>query len=165
MKTEPIITDIKLNSDILNQELNFKFGSYIYNYEKLIRTDYFLVNLIAEYQDLISDLNIPIEDYKIPENINAFNEGLIEIINASINNKVVFFGCFGGIGRTGIVLACLNKIFNNVGEDLIIKTREYLPHALETNQQMDFVNNYDVSVIQNYLKNHNNINNKLKVNF
>lgn len=133
-----------LKNKLLGEDLTVYVGSFMRSHEVLNANGFFTVNLMQEYQHLQSNLNIPIVDFNVPQDIAQFNEGLLTIVEHCLQDERVFFGCFGGVGRTGIVLACLNKIFG-VDTNLVYHTRQQLPHALETDEQVEFVKNFKVN--------------------
>ena len=51
--------------------------------------------------------------------------------------------CQAGIGRTGLVLACLAKtLYDNSATDCIKWVRNYVPGAVETEKQIEFVKDF-----------------------
>lgn len=133
-----------LKNKLLGEELTVYVGSFMRSHEVLNANGFFTVNLMQEYQHLQSNLNIPIMDFNVPRDIAQFNDGLLTIVEHCLKDERVFFGCFGGVGRTGIVLACLNKIFG-VDTNLVYHTRQQLPHALETDEQIEFIKSFKVN--------------------
>lgn len=131
----------------LGEDLVVHVGSFMNEHTVLNRLGYTTFNLMQEFEHLPSTYCIPIRDYHIPEDMQEFEEGLFNILRHSVQGDKVFFGCFGGVGRTGIVLACLNKICG-VDTNLIYHTRAMLPHALETEAQIEFVKNYNAGNIK-----------------
>merc|ERR1719203_788359 len=86
----------------------------------------YLVTLVPDYQlarcncsNLLSvakrsfgedkTLHYPIHDFCIPEDINHFDEHCIQPLLAERrrNSDNMLIHCYGGHGRTGIVVACL----------------------------------------------------------
>src|SRR4051812_8352303 len=57
------------------------------------------------------DAHVPIEDFQVPTPDQAFLvlDTLKQIIQQSLAGKVVYIGCAGGYGRTGLFLAILAK--------------------------------------------------------
>lgn len=103
-------------------------------------SDIFTINLMKEYP-LECDIYIPIQDYSCPENTHE----MIEAFNAILSTKKdVYVGCFGGIGRTGLFMSSFLKYMGH--QDPIRQVRrEYHPHAVETQIQVDFLNNFPVA--------------------
>lgn len=103
----------------------------------LVGSGLFRVNLMAERGDLPSDMWLPIQDYRPPtaEQIPAMVE-LFEAILSRPNDT--YAGCFGGIGRTGTVLASFLSYLGSA--DPVLQTRWGLGYkAVETAEQQDFV--------------------------
>jgi protein-tyrosine phosphatase len=81
----------------------------------------------------------PIRDFEVPEDDDAFAE-LVEGVHAdAAAGRAVCVHCYAGIGRTGLVLACvLGRYFGIGGREAIRRLRE-LRAALETAGQERFV--------------------------
>lgn len=146
-------------------------GSFIQNYEYLKnhKDNFFTLNLTSEYPEFISDYHLPINDFSIPKNFDRLDNGIKLIIDNllennnkiidntqgnNFNNKIIAFGCLGGIGRTGLLLGLLYNIFDYCEDEELIKTvRENLhPQALETPEQINFVLSYNTTPLKDYLK-------------
>lgn len=99
--------------------------------------EFLTINLMAE-MPLPSDIYLPIKDYSCPTDLNRMFE-IFEQIKKS--EKDVYVGCFGGIGRTGLFMSCFLKYlgYNN---PIDIVREDYHPHAVETEEQRSFVNNF-----------------------
>ena len=77
----------------------------------------YFVNLTCDTEDKIFPYNtnyiniqFPIRDRNVPEDINSFSEFIVNIsniINNLDNNELVYIHCKGGHGRSGIVVACI----------------------------------------------------------
>ena len=88
-------------------------------------------------------INIPTEDFDVPS-VEDLRRGLIKAIVAIAKGKTLYVGCMGGIGRTGLFMAALLKIYLP-NEDPIEMTRSlYIPHAVETTEQQKFINSLPV---------------------
>jgi len=89
-----------------------------------------------------ADIVIPTEDFSVPST-HDLNIGLIAAVKNIVAGEPVYVGCMGGRGRTGLFLAVLAKAFGI--ENPVEYIREnYYSHAVETNQQYQFVENYVV---------------------
>jgi hypothetical protein len=97
----------------------------------------FRVNLMAERGDLPSDLWLPIGDYQPPSPAQVPTMiALFEDILSRPNDT--YAGCFGGVGRTGTILASFLAYLGS--EDPVLQTRWGLGYrAVETAEQQDFV--------------------------
>jgi len=101
-------------------------------------------------------VDVPTVDFSVPD-VAEFKRGLMQAIMAMTTGKPLYVGCMGGIGRTGLFLAGLAKIqieyrkFQHRagrGEDPVLYVRDqYIPHAVETKQQQEYIKNLDVSDI------------------
>lgn len=127
-------------------------GSFVANWQELAQKAVFTVNLTQEYSDLPCTINLPIKDFSVPKDLNQFNMVLAAMVDKIVDKEDVFFGCFGGIGRTGIVLAVIAKLFGVENKDLVSYVRENLHYkALETNEQIEFVKNFNINYLKNVL--------------
>ena len=88
------------------------------------------------------DLSVPIKDFSVPNKVDL-DEGLELAVSYILDGDPVYSGCFGGKGRTGLFLAILAKAFGI--ENPVEYVREnYSRHAVETQEQYDFVMDYSV---------------------
>ncbi len=108
----------------------------------------YLVNagrdLPAFYQGKgLRSIHIPVPDFGIPTDHQAWEEGLEEASRTAREGKNVAVHCLAGIGRTGIFMACLAKRNLDLnGQSAIKWVRETLPGAMENSYQESFVINY-----------------------
>lgn len=107
----------------------------------------FGLNLRAEKHHKC-DAYLPIADFSIPTQTDEkVAETIALVIDRALQGKDVYMGCMGGWGRTGIALSLIAK---TMGEELPVEfVREHYSHrAVETSDQYDYVQNFDVSGIQ-----------------
>lgn len=110
------------------------------------------------------DVNIPTRDFDVP-NVNVFKTGLaLGIMHLKAKGEI-YVGCMGGIGRTGLYMAGLAKVMEEMGEldtdgpelsiphSVAYVRNQYLGHAVETRQQLEYIENLDVSDIVAAVKN------------
>jgi hypothetical protein len=98
-------------------------------------------------------------DYSVPS-MQAMHAGIRYGLEKIIEGCDLYVGCMGGTGRTGLYMACLAKVMQEYdGGDLPLKTPEvsysfvpvqyvrdyYKPHAVETEEQIEFVSKFDTS--------------------
>lgn len=109
------------------------------------------VCLAPELSHLESEHVINIPDYGVP-NVQDKNEGLKAILRVLKEHKAVYIGCWGGIGRTGLVLGLLYRL----AEDTHPKTDPvewvravHVAHAIETSAQESFVRETSLDAIVN----------------
>lgn len=91
----------------------------------------------------LTTLQIPVPDFGIPGDLQAWDEGLARVSREASSNKNIAVHCLAGIGRTGTFLACLAKKEMDLdGEDAIQWVRDTLPGAMENSYQEGFVIDY-----------------------
>lgn len=111
--------------------------------------DFLTINLMAEHP-LDCDIYFPIKDYDIPSDSNAVKEVLDQILKT---DKSIYMGCFGGVGRTGLMMSCLLKYIGHSNPIDEVR-QQYSSHAVETSEQKQFVEQFPflASQIQNQPK-------------
>src|SRR5579875_4054110 len=92
------------------------YGGSFFFYKDLAEQNpdisFYSVNLMKEYPLPCTDY-LPIQDYNVPQDKQKLNETIFSMIKEMIEKKnYVYMGCFGGVGRTGLVMACLAKVLN-----------------------------------------------------
>lgn len=115
---------------------------------------------MAQEIDEVFNVDVPTRDYDVPA-ISDLRMGIVRTLMAMVNDRTVYVGCWGGIGRTGLFLAALVKVQieyramqhrTGGGEDPVVYVREhFMQNAVETSQQMKFIADFDVSEIVNWL--------------
>lgn len=105
-------------------------------------------------------VSVPTRDFDVPK-VSDLQAGIVKALMGMMNDENVYVGCMGGIGRTGIFLAALAKVqieYRKVkhragrGEDPVLYVRKhFIPHAVETQQQMEYIADFDVSDIVSWL--------------
>jgi hypothetical protein len=115
---------------------------------------------MAEEIDHPHMVAVDTKDFDVPK-VSDLKAGIVKALMAMINEEDVYAGCMGGIGRTGIFLAALAKVQIEYrrskhragrGEDPVLYVRKhFIPHAVETKQQEEYIANLDVSDIVEWL--------------
>jgi hypothetical protein len=105
------------------------------------------------------DVHLPIQDFSIPRasDKGAVDAALKATISAMLKGRrpggtPVYVGCMGGIGRTGLFLALLDKVLAGDGDPIANVRGAYMRHAVETPDQIDYVKNFDVDDLRRWLK-------------
>lgn len=115
---------------------------------------YYGVKMAAEI-DKPCHIDIPTRDFNIPDE-KVFLRGIVEGYVRMLKGQHLYVGCMGGIGRTGLYMAGMAKVMYMAGyinQPVVEYVREYyLSHAVETTQQIQFINNLEVEGIANWLE-------------
>lgn len=90
----------------------------------------------------IKIIHYPIVDHNIPTNLDTFQSLILTICDYFSRGYNILVHCRGGVGRTGIVCACVLINFLNDPEEAINIVRENRPGALKNRFQHDFIRNY-----------------------
>lgn len=110
------------------------------------------IDMMQFYRDKNFEvIHFPIQDYGVPE-----EKDLIELVDRindyALKGLNILIHCRAGIGRTGLVLACLKrKIENYDAFEAINAVRTKIPGAVETEEQRKFVAQFP-PVDEEYLK-------------
>lgn len=110
------------------------FGSYpsqddVNNLELYYKIDVFIdltspnETFIKPYTTHKKYIRFLIKDHNVPKNIIGYSALIYKILFFIEKKKSIYIHCKGGHGRSGILVACLLKILNNITpEDAIQKT-------------------------------------------
>jgi protein-tyrosine phosphatase len=94
----------------------------------------------AEALDVIQ---VSIPDHGLPPDPDLFEDALSRVEQAGQAGRTIAVHCLAGIGRTGTFLACLAvKNLGLAGDQAPAWVREYVPSALETPAQVEYVKKY-----------------------
>jgi len=105
--------------------------------------DYFGIKMAIEI-DRPCDVDIPTKDFSVPK-YEDLDNGVRASLIPIAKNKPVFVGCFGGLGRTGLLMGALAKALN-IPEPVLYVRANFKSHAIETDQQVKFIGNYTPSL-------------------
>ena len=87
---------------------------------------------------------VPVEDFSIPDQ-GVFQVPIQQTLQAAQAGKTIVMHCHAGIGRTGAFAACLTKvIFDMDGPAAIRWVRQYVPRAVESPLQAQFVEEFQM---------------------
>jgi len=108
------------------------------------------VLMAEELGYLPKDVFVPTVDFQTPE-VKDVRKALMQSIALMAVGHQLYVGCMGGIGRTGLFLAALAKIMGT--EDPVAYVRShYIPHAVETEAQQQFIADLKVEDIQKWAR-------------
>lgn len=133
-------------------------------YAERLPSDVLTVKLAQEIK-AECDIDLPIRDFSVP---NATMTGLAlrSVLYALQDGRSVYVGCMAGQGRTGLFLALLTKVamdyartvehdahaFGGQTNPVDYVRAHYYPHAVETEGQKAFVNDFDTAELVAYVK-------------
>jgi protein-tyrosine phosphatase len=96
------------------------------------------------YQDHgMEVIHLPIPDFQVPapQALEAAIQATIEHANAGKN---IVVHCYAGLGRTGMLLACLARRLHGMSADQAIDwVRSMLPGAIETLGQLQVIQEFE----------------------
>lgn len=84
----------------------------------------------------------PIRDVDVPRDLATFETFLDELMEHLLDGRAVALHCRGGLGRAGVVAACLLVRAGMPPEQAILRVREARPGAIETAAQEQFVRDF-----------------------
>jgi protein-tyrosine phosphatase len=98
------------------------------------------------YQEKRFDvIYLPVEDFSIPEE-EPFRKTLSEVLAQAQQGKTIAIHCHAGLGRTGILAACLAKVvFDLDGREAFSWVRRAVPDAVENERQLQFIIDFEYS--------------------
>lgn len=100
-----------------------------------LEEQYYIINNTTD------DWLFPIPDFQVPKDKKAFKDVLLDVYCHAVKEKIVYIGCKGGYGRTGMSIACLLKMHgskNPVQEVRLL----YDKRAVETPEQESFIHRF-----------------------
>lgn len=109
--------------------------------ETLIRTG---MDLFAFYRGQgLRVLHVPIRDHSSPADAAALSVAVDHALERARGGSNLAVHCYAGIGRSGVFLALLaRRALGLEGEEAIAWVRRWIPGALETPGQQEFVRNW-----------------------
>ncbi len=140
VKNLPTLSEVE--QDIAKmQKLNVDMVVVLLEKEELYE---YPVNLLQEYREADFEvLHFPIEDYWVPESVDAFDELLKKLASAIRFGRNTLIHCRAGMGRTGLVVAGLLIKLGMSADRAIRYVRQKRPGTIESKMQEQFLHNYE----------------------
>lgn len=126
------------------------------------------VKMAAEI-DHPHDISVPTEDFSVPDE-EDMQRGILSGLTMILRGNDLYAGCMGGIGRTGLYMGCMAKVMFDYAaqvkgsvaipgmakntDPVCYVRKHFKAHAIETEEQKDFVRNFDTTTAVMLLKQH-----------
>jgi hypothetical protein len=106
----------------------------------------------AERVPPTADVHVAIPDFHVPAaSQRAEVDAALKAAFAKLlDGKRVWVGCMGGWGRTGLFLALMAKMAGEESPVTFVRAN-YTPRAVETQEQMEYVEDFDVRELRHWL--------------
>lgn len=107
---------------------------------------------MAKEIDRPCDVDIPTEDFSVPDK-KVMAWGLFHAYRGIKKHGVIYAGCMGGIGRTGLFMALMLRLAyeartsdtsDRTDEHIGYLREHYHPHSVETPEQREYVRNFNL---------------------
>lgn len=96
------------------------------------------------------DVWLPIQDFHVPDDYDEVVEALNAIVDAIFEGQIVYIGCLGGMGRTGLIMALLAKASGEPNPVAYVR-EHYYEKAVETTDQKLYVEHFDVEPVASHI--------------
>jgi len=84
---------------------------------------------------------------KYPQHTSVLKPEIQKTIRAANAGRTIVIHCHAGLGRSGMFAACLAKVvFDMDAEEASQWVRQYIPNAVETWEQHDFIKNFEYKI-------------------
>lgn len=87
-------------------------------------------------------IHYPIEDFGVPRDLTGFKSMIDNAVGHIERGQPVCAHCRAGIGRTGMVLACMVGALFGVSGERAMRTVRKVRTALDTGEQISFVKDF-----------------------
>ncbi len=130
----------------LNEMINANVKSVFTLVEGFEWQDYANCDLPGCYRKAeIKMIHFPVEDFSVPQDQRAFLDVVREGLDLMQSGQTIAVHCLAGIGRTGTFLAVMARLhYGWDGKKAIQWVRQYIPSALENEQQVAFLKNLKI---------------------
>lgn len=119
------------------------------------------------------DFKVDTEDFSVPTQ-EDMQLGIKFALEQLVKGNDIYAGCMGGIGRTGLFMACMASVMIDYskcagdpppvpGASVAYVRAHYLGHAVETEEQQKFVADFDTEPSVDWLMLFNNPEPKVEV--
>lgn len=109
-------------------------------------------------------VHLPIRDFSVPEYSAQVENALIATIALGRAGSPLYAGCMGGMGRTGLFLALLQKVAQRSSwtlwqrlterptDPVVWVRKHYHPNACETREQVAYVHAFNTQRVERVVK-------------
>lgn len=101
------------------------------------------------------DVSVPTVDFSVPDP-GDLTKGIKAAFDSMADGNDIYVGCMGGIGRTGLFMAVMVRALGSYEKnevDPVTYVRKYYnAHAVETPEQKEYVETFDIKPLVQHLK-------------
>jgi protein-tyrosine phosphatase len=108
--------------------------------------DFVGIKCAAEIKDYAA-MSVSIRDFGVPLRPEQMEHAIAFALTRLAEGMPIYVGCMGGLGRTGLFLACLVKALG-VEKPIEYVREHYIEHAVERPEQEKWIEDFDVSQLR-----------------